>query len=48
MNYEDFGWEKIGKDEYKKGEEVVDGGTMMQMCKEIDPLVIRISRVYVN
>ncbi|HQA98744.1 MAG TPA: hypothetical protein PLG10_00725 [Candidatus Dojkabacteria bacterium] len=48
LNYEDFGWEKIGKDEYKKGEEVVDGGTMMQMCKEIDPLVIRISRVYVN
>lgn len=48
LNYEDFGWEKVGGDEYKKGEEIVDGGRMMEMCKEVDPLVIRISRIYVN
>lgn len=48
LNFEDFGWEKVKDDEYRKGEEIVDGGTMMEMCKMIDPLVIRISRIYVN
>lgn len=48
LNYEDFGWEKVRDDEYRQGGDIVDGGTMMEMCKTVDPLVIRISRIYVN
>ena len=50
LNYEDFGWEKVtGKEDiYSNGKEEIDGGTMMRICKEKDPVVLRISRIWVK
>lgn len=50
LNYEDFGWEKVeGKEDiYSNGKEEIDGGTMMRICKEKDPVVLRISRILVK
>jgi len=48
LEYESFGWKKIGSDLYENGEEKVDGGTMMRICKEQDPLVLRRSRILVK
>lgn len=48
LDFEDFGWKEVGKDQFEKEDEVVDGGTMMERCKIADPLVIRISRIYVD
>lgn len=48
LNYEDFGWQKINGDLYSNGKETVDGGTMMRLCKEQDPLVLRISRILIK
>lgn len=50
LNYEDFGWEKVdGKEDiYSNGEEEVDGGTMLRICKQKDPLVLRRSRIFVK
>lgn len=50
LNYEDFGWTKIEgeRDMYSKGKEKVDGGTMVRICKQIDPIVLRRSRIFVE
>lgn len=48
LEYEKFGWKKIGDDLYSNGEESVDGGTMMRICKQKDPLVLRRSRILVK
>lgn len=48
LNYEDYGWKKIGEDLYEKNNEKVDGGTMMRLCRIEDPLVLRRSRIKVE
>ncbi len=48
LEYEKFGWTKTGEDQFSNGKEVVDGGTMMRLCKLQDPLVLRRSRLYVS
>ncbi|MBP6976024.1 hypothetical protein KBB42_00280 [Candidatus Dojkabacteria bacterium] len=48
LEYEKFGWKKVGEDLYENGQERVDGGTMMKICKEKDPLVLRRSRIYIE
>lgn len=46
--FEKYGWKEVGEDRYSNGKEEVDGGTMMRLCKEQDPLVLRITRILVN
>jgi hypothetical protein len=48
LEYEKFGWTKVGEDQYSNEKEIVDGGTMMRLCKLQDPLVLRRSRLYVS
>ncbi|GEM_PF-1182508 len=48
LDYEDFGWQKVGEDLFSNGKETVDGSTMMRICKEQDPLVLRRSRLLVK
>lgn len=50
LDYESFGFTKVGDDKYKnnKNGEILDGGTMMRLCKEKDPLVLRRSRLLVR
>ncbi len=48
LDYESFGWKKVGDDLYTNGKETVDGGTMMRLCRLEDPLVLRRSRLYVK
>ena len=47
LNYEDFGWCKVEEKDgiYTNGKEEIDGSTMMERCKKIDPVVLRISRI---
>ena len=48
LDYKLFGWEKVGENRYSNGKEIVDGGTMMRLCRDEDPLVLRRSRLFVN
>lgn len=48
LEFEKYGWTEVGEDRYSNGKEEVDGGTMMRLCKEKDPLVLRISRILVK
>ena len=48
LDYEIFGWRKVGNDLYEKGELKLDGDSMMRNCKEKDPLVLRRSRIKIE
>ncbi|PKN02644.1 hypothetical protein CVU76_01230 [Candidatus Dojkabacteria bacterium HGW-Dojkabacteria-1] len=48
LEFEKYGWTEVGEDRYSNGKEEVDGGTMMRLCKEKDPLVLRTSRILVK
>lgn len=48
LEFEKYGWKEVGEDRYSNGKEEVDGGTMMRLCKEQDPLVLRTSRMLVK
>lgn len=48
LDFEQYGWKQVGEDLYSNGVETVDGGTMMRLCKEQDPLVLRTSRILVG
>jgi len=48
LEFEKYGWSEEGEDRYSNGKEVVDGGTMMRLCKEMDPLVLRISTLFIR
>lgn len=48
LEFEKYGWKQVEKDMYTNGKETVDGGTMMRICKEQDPLVLRTSRILVK
>ena len=48
LEFEKYGWTQVEKDLYSNGKESVDGGTMMRLCKEQDPLVLRTSRILVR
>ncbi|MGI6423138.1 MAG: hypothetical protein ACOX0X_00765 [Candidatus Dojkabacteria bacterium] len=48
LEFEKYSWVQVGDDMYSNGKERVDGGTMMRLCKERDPLVLRISRILVK
>ncbi len=48
LEFEKYGWTQVEKDMYTNGKETVDGGTMMRICKEQDPLVLRTSKILVK
>ncbi len=48
INLEDYGWEKRPDGMYSNGKDVVDGMTAYEYCKREDPLVLRVSRIFVE
>lgn len=48
LEYEKFGWQKIGEDLYTKDGANANGTQMMDACRAMDPLVLRKTRLHIG